>query len=310
MTFCKCIRLFFGLILINFLVVLALWACYNYYHHGCFLLLFLVCSIAVSFVNFLFFYLLSRVFDSNKKLRGVQENFSSKIDECFKKIAVSYNMVEASRVSLGIYHDLSSILTASNLALHEISSNYDDKKKLESLIRKNVYINQRANNLIKSFKSQCQKNGEKINFCLSSEIKKTLLILNFYFIKNNIRLDLNLRDDLMVFGDPIKFGQTIINLINNAIESFSEESKSRVIGVSLEREVDRIVIKISDNGVGISPENLEKIFEPFFSLKNEHTNKHCGVGLALVKRIMEDDFGGKIEVFSKLKEGTTFKLYF
>ena len=71
------------------------------------------------------------------------------------------------------------------------------------------------------------------------------------------------------------------------------------------------VLKVSDNGTGISKENMNKIFDRFFRSETHRARKNggYGLGLSIVKSII-DAHGGKIEVDSKLGEGTTFSVYF
>jgi signal transduction histidine kinase len=261
-------------------------------------------------INFLAFRLFCKVIKNRNKLKEAKNEFAEKIQECFSKIAESYNLIEASKISLGIYHDLANILTALNLALYEISNNLENPSELKKLIKQAECINQRANNLIKSFKYQCQKESSRELFSLSEEIKKSLLILNFSFIKNKIELDLKIKDNIKVFGDAIKFGQVLTNLISNAIDSFSDDNVSRKVSLVLETKDNKIFVFIEDNGLGIASGNLKEIFKPFFSSKNDSQtssdNKHCGIGLSLAKKIIEDEFSGQILVESVLGQGSKF----
>ncbi len=308
MTTCKYIRFFFALVLLNFVLVLSFWSCYNYQSGYYFLVIILFCLIALLLFNFISFCFLAKIVDKNRSLKKIERDFSKKIEECFGKMSESYNLVEASRVSLGVYHDLANILTASSLALEEVSNNFDNHKKLRNLIKKSVFINERAVNLLRSFKRQCQKDGEKNIFSLSKEIKQSLAVLNFYFIKNNIELVLKIKDNIEIFGDSIKFSQIIVNLISNAIESFPAGGENKKITVCLEGVNGNIVFSVEDNGSGIDNDTLSLIFEPFFSLKKEFKDGHCGIGLALVKKIIEEDFSGKILVQSFLGEGSKFEV--
>lgn len=112
-----------------------------------------------------------------------------------------------------------------------------------------------------------------------------------------------------IAGDPEYLRSVFNNLILNAVQAMNQGGK---LTVSLEREAqhsdllnplgrDRVCAIIADTGSGIAPENLNKIFEPYFSTKETGT----GLGLAIVKKII-DDHNGTIEVASKIGEGTTF----
>lgn len=117
----------------------------------------------------------------------------------------------------------------------------------------------------------------------------------------NVEYELNIKSkQLEVLGVRDQMKQVILNIIKNALESIEEEGK-----LSLElSEVNRqAVLTISDTGVGITEQDLEKIFEPFF------TSKECGTGLGLVvcRRIIES-FGGEINISSNLNKGTSVEI--
>lgn len=302
-------KFFFGLVLVNFLIGLIMLACYFSCPSACPCLL-VACLLVFLVLNFSYFKLLSKIIDNKNKKRIIREEFARQKEEYFSKITESYNLIEASKISLGIYHDLANILTALNLVLYEVSNNLEDPLKLKKLIERAECINQRANNLIKSFKHQCRREGIREVFSLSEEMKKSLLMLNFSFIKNKIELDLKIKENVNIFGDAIRFGQALINLISNAVESFSDDSFSRKIFLVLETSGDNIFISVQDNGRGISFDSLKNIFNPFFSLKkkdfSDSNNEHCGIGLSLAKKIIEDEFSGKISVESVLGQGSKF----
>lgn len=99
--------------------------------------------------------------------------------------------------------------------------------------------------------------------------------------------------------------QTFVNLTSNALDALADDDKPNQIIFSTKyvKEKQNIEIKISDSGTGILPENINKIFEPFYTTKNK--GKGCGLGLFVVYSIIRKH-KGKIEVKSKVKEGTTF----
>ena len=81
------------------------------------------------------------------------------------------------------------------------------------------------------------------------------------------------------------------------------ETKGGLLTIESRREEDRIVVKVSDTGVGIPEANLNRIFNPFFSTKP--VGKGTGLGLSICYGII-DKMGGKIEVKSTVGKGTTF----
>jgi two-component system, NtrC family, sensor kinase len=105
---------------------------------------------------------------------------------------------------------------------------------------------------------------------------------------------------------PQEIGRVVLNLMNNAfyaVKNNPEERKPRVSLVT-EKSSTGVVIRISDNGSGISEKNLKKIFQPFFTTKP--TGEGTGLGLSLSYDIITKGHGGKMEVQSVEQEGTSF----
>lgn len=112
---------------------------------------------------------------------------------------------------------------------------------------------------------------------------------------------------------PQDIGRVLLNLINNAFYACAERSKAQAsVGVSYKplvtvstQKMDRAIeIRVKDNGAGISEDNMEKIFQPFFTTKP--TGKGTGLGLSLAYDIITKGHGGTMEVESVEGEGATF----
>ena len=111
-----------------------------------------------------------------------------------------------------------------------------------------------------------------------------------------------------VYGDPSELQQVLVNLINNAMDAVEEDKShpDKQIRVKVIQLDDHTVqISVADTGVGISPENLDKVFTPFFTSKP--VGKGTGLGLSVCYGII-DKMGGKMDVASTLDEGTTFTI--
>jgi two-component system, NtrC family, nitrogen regulation sensor histidine kinase NtrY len=111
--------------------------------------------------------------------------------------------------------------------------------------------------------------------------------------------------DLKITADPDLIDQVLINLILNAIDAVKEVENPQISIASYHNDSGRVLIEISDNGSGIKPDILDKIFMPFFTSKKTGS----GIGLSLSRQIMSLHKGA-ISVKSKPKEGTTFTLTF
>jgi two-component system sensor histidine kinase EvgS len=109
--------------------------------------------------------------------------------------------------------------------------------------------------------------------------------------------------------DSLRFNQIFMNLLSNAVKYTPEGGTVRFLDELQELGEDRVRItfRVQDTGIGIGPEFLEHIFEPFSQEDEKHvgTNQGSGLGLAIVKRIV-DSMGGTISVTSAKGEGSTF----
>ncbi len=111
-------------------------------------------------------------------------------------------------------------------------------------------------------------------------------------------------DSIYLFGDAGALYQVITNLIRNAVDA--SHPKRGVVTITVQRAEDTLKLAVYDQGVGIAPENLDRIFESGFTTKPP--GQGSGIGLAVVKEITQNMFGGKISVDSEVNVGSTFTL--
>lgn len=109
-------------------------------------------------------------------------------------------------------------------------------------------------------------------------------------------------DELMMDSQPGPLGQIVINLVNNAYLHAFEGRSNGVMTISARIDGDQVQMCVADNGVGMSPEVKEKLFEPFFSTKIGKGG--TGLGMAIVRNLVTKTLGGRISVVSKVGEGT------
>ncbi len=113
----------------------------------------------------------------------------------------------------------------------------------------------------------------------------------------------------LVRVDPSQLQQVLLNLFNNAIDAITERHGSQGGELSIQAGPDkdgRVKIAVTDNGAGISPENIKKVFTPFFTTKPP--GQGTGLGLSVCYGIV-DSMGGRMEVESEKGVGTTFVVY-
>lgn len=108
----------------------------------------------------------------------------------------------------------------------------------------------------------------------------------------------------MAMVNRIKIEQILVNLIGNAVDAIGPEPGTITIEVRLNEDGRRVVCEVRDTGAGISPEVLDKIFQPFFTTKPE--DKGTGLGLPVAREIVKS-YGGNLAVDSSPGAGTTFR---
>jgi len=119
--------------------------------------------------------------------------------------------------------------------------------------------------------------------------------------ENSIQIETNLSQKVPKIEIDIKYmKQVLLNIIKNAIAAMPNGG---LLTLNTFRKEDRVHIQIQDNGVGISEENMAKIFEPYFTTKDFGS----GLGLTVVFKIIKEH-GGEISLKSKEGEGTTFTI--
>ena len=158
---------------------------------------------------------------------------------------------------------------------------------------------------------------------LNHIVSEYLISLEYEKLKEfhpNVKLETDFKEDLSnILGSPVHLSTSIMNLVSNAAEAMPEGGKifistqNRYIDQPLRgyddvTEGDYVTLTVSDTGAGISPEDIEKIFEPFYT-KKKMGRSGTGLGMAVVWGTVKDH-KGYIDVQSTEGKGTTFTLYF
>lgn len=153
-------------------------------------------------------------------------------------------------------------------------------------------------------------------FSLKETIKLSSDLLMFKHETASIPLTVKIDNEDAIYGIKSQLTEVIYNLLDNAYEAV-EERKMQVgakkdpasfapaIGLSLTHTQGQQIIKISDNGIGIKEEDKPRIFAPFFTTKTSYKSG-SGIGVYVVKRIIEENHRGKIRFTSNYMEGTSF----
>ena len=134
-------------------------------------------------------------------------------------------------------------------------------------------------------------------------------LLRHHAVDKGLRIHCRLIDakDLVVIGDPDRLRQVVLNLISNAVK-FTEKGRVEVLVSCRERgELVDVLIEVVDTGVGVAPDQIDRLFERFEQADGSMSRRFGGTGLGLaISRSLVDRMGGHISVKSVLGEGSTF----
>src|SRR5258708_12301813 len=166
--------------------------------------------------------------------------------------------------------------------------------KLESLIEE-------VNQLYKVGKMAVKREQVDLRKLLEGEIA----VLKNLPKAGNIRFELNYSDNATLFLDTLRVRTILSNILSNAVKYSDSKKESSFIRIDVKVNYEVLSVTISDNGIGIAEENLDKIFEIFYRATTEASG--TGLGLHIVKDTITR-LNGRIEVKSKLGEGTQFKV--
>lgn len=167
----------------------------------------------------------------------------------------------------------------------------------------------RMGRLIGAARNQIKNKSEIKSFSLGDEIQQVLDILSYQARLARVSFEYIQGAVPFVVGDPIKWGQVMLNIVANAIDAYADvDTPIRTIQIRLTSTETAICCTITDHGTGISPENLSRIFEPFFTTKGAQHGAGIGIGLSITKDIIENDFNGTVTVTSTPESGTVFSI--
>ncbi|MCK5110137.1 MAG: GAF domain-containing sensor histidine kinase [Arcobacteraceae bacterium] len=171
---------------------------------------------------------------------------------------------------------------------------------IERYVERTNTIIQNMSHTIDDFRNFFAPNKEKVDFNIKETIEETLNFLGGAFKVHNINILINCDSDCIINGYKNEFSQAILVILNNSKDAIVQNNISQgdiTIDISCDKNYIKVIIK--DNGGGIPEDILDKVFEPYFTTK--HQTQGTGIGLYMVKEIIENNMQGRIfiENFTK-----------
>jgi len=259
---------------------------------------------------------------SNEELQRSIENLKTTQD----KLVKAENMASLGVLSAGIAHEINTPVGIGLTGIthfHEITKEIKAKyhlhdmtedefeeyletaDELAGMINANLV---KTAQIVKSFKqvSMDQTSEVKRSFNITKYLREVLLSLNNVIKKSKLIFNIEIDEKLEINSYPGAFSQVITNLVVNSINHAYEKEEKGTITICVEVVEEEVKLMYKDDGKGISPENLPKIFDLFFTTNSKHGG--TGLGLNIVQNIITKNLCGTIECLSVLNEGTVFNI--
>ena len=165
---------------------------------------------------------------------------------------------------------------------------------------------ERAASLVRNFKQVSADQASEIRrvFGVKSYIEEILIILTAKLKHSRHQINIRCDEAITLDGYPGAFAQILTNLILNSLTHAFDQGDHGLIEIAAELVQDQLVLTYSDNGKGIEPAVLEKIYDPFFTTRRSEGGS--GLGLCIVYNLVTQLYAGKIECFSQPGQGVSF----
>ena len=256
------------------------------------------------------------ILDKKNVLHVVWKDIEEKKQAAQKREEQQMLMLQQSRfASMGemignISHQWRQPLNALGLILQKLSLFQSrgmlDSEQLDISVKKGMSLINSMSTTIDDFRDFFNPNKDKAQFSIKDSITKAYTIVESAFDNASIEYTLEIDDDIEIYGYMNEFSQVVVNLLNNAKDALNENKvgAGHVI-VKVKKSENKIEVSVQDNAGGIPSEVADKIFDPYFTTKEE--GKGTGIGLYMSRMIIEDHMDGKLDFFNT-DEGACFRI--
>ncbi|MBI2267316.1 MAG: GAF domain-containing protein [Armatimonadetes bacterium] len=241
-----------------------------------------------------------------------------KLAETQSQLVQSSKLAAVGQLAAGVAHEINNplgavLISAQGLQRTPGFADPRDKESLETIATGTKRCKEIVERLLRFSRLS---DDSMLSFSVKEAIQDSLDLLSHQLALEGITLEWSLREDAEALGNPLEFSQAVTNLILNGrdaiLEKIAESGISPPGGMTRGRiQVSLITregidLTVADNGSGISPDVLPRIFEPFYTTKE--VGKGTGLGLALAYRAIEK-MNGTIRVESSVGQGSTFVIH-
>ncbi len=235
-----------------------------------------------------------------EQLENEVETRTKDLEQVQEKLIRSERLAAVGELASGVGHELRNPLNVIRNCAYLLNMSLTDKADEESVNTLQVLDKQidAANKIVTDLLDFTRiRPPQQLRADLKTMLNECVSYLT---VPDNVKVNMNINGHTQpVRTDPEQMNRVFSNIISNAIQAMN--GKGGELNIDANTEAEYVAVVFKDNGCGIPPENLEKIYEPLFTTKP----KGIGLGLAISRRLVEQN-GGKVEVASRPGEGTTF----
>jgi two-component system, NtrC family, sensor kinase len=235
------------------------------------------------------------------------------VDDITDRIELENQLTQAEKMSsigllaAGVAHEVNTPLAVISSYAQMLSRQVPTNTREGSLLEKITQQTFRASEIVNNLLNFSRTSGTEFAAVdMNQVIRDTLALLDHQFKTGRVKLEADLHPSLpLIHGNTGKLQQVFLNLFLNARDAMPEGGVLRVTTGN----GHSVTVTITDTGVGIAQENLQRIYDPFFTTKRSGPRRGTGLGLSVTYGIIQEH-AGKIAVESRVGEGTTFVLEF
>jgi PAS domain S-box-containing protein len=245
---------------------------------------------------------------ANRRLEqtlGELHTKGAEVENMSQQLWQAAKLATVGELAAGIAHELNNPLATVSLRVEALLADPTLKAPARKALEVVEGEVERMSNLVANVLQFSRRGRKQVStLVVAEELDRTLDLIQYQFRKRGVDLQRHLGSEVSpVLADRQQLRQVFVNLLTNALDAMPAGGTLtlRVIPVG----PGRVAIEVADTGVGIKPEHLPRITEPFFTTKEE--GKGTGLGLAICKRIVQEH-GGTLAVESTVGKGTTFRV--
>ncbi len=225
------------------------------------------------------------------------------IDTMKKQLYHNEKLKSLSEMAASISHEVRNPLTVTRGFIQLLKSPGIDEEKKNSYLNLSLLELDRAESIISDYLTFARphENIELEVLNVSEEVNYVVNVMQPYALMQNVAIKKELpANDLYIVGNKRQFHQCFINLAKNAIEAIQNGGK---LEFKVNIEADKVIIQLTDTGIGMSSEQVARLGVPYFTNKEKGTGLGTMVAFSIVKAMK-----GEIDVTSRVNEGTTFTI--